>query len=220
MKIRRLAVAMSLGGALLGATNPAVFAQGQDGDSASSAAASGVDGGLVTTGDYSMEADRPTTVAVGGDANLGVPQPDLARVPAGSGDGIFNVISAPVMSQPAVANPNLAPAPAPSESIASESAVAADSYGDSYGETVSEAASDSYAEGDSYAADEAASDTYAEADSYAAGQEVASEAAYVAGCSDFGSWYEAQVALENTGDPALIESLDPDYNGVACEIVE
>lgn len=208
MKIRRFAVAMSLGGALLGATNPAVFAQGNDGDSASSAAASGVDGGLVTTGDYSMAGDRPTTVAVGGDSNLGVPQPDLARVPAGSGDGIFNVISAPVMSEPAVA----APAPEPSGSIASEPAAdaPADSYGDSYGDAVA-SAEDSY--GDSYSA----SDSYA-ADSYADGAD--SEAAYVATCGDFGTWYDAQVALENSGDEALVESLDPDYNGVACETLE
>ncbi|MGI9254447.1 MAG: hypothetical protein ACR2J8_11925, partial [Thermomicrobiales bacterium] len=43
---------------------------------------------------------------------------------------------------------------------------------------------------------------------------------YVATCADFGSWYDAQVALENSTDPALIESLDPDYNGVACETAE
>jgi hypothetical protein len=40
-------------------------------------------------------------------------------------------------------------------------------------------------------------------------------------CSSYGSWYDAQIAYENAGltaaDPALVQSLDPDYDGIACE---
>jgi Bacterial TSP3 repeat/Excalibur calcium-binding domain len=43
----------------------------------------------------------------------------------------------------------------------------------------------------------------------------------VATCSDFASWYDAQNAYEAAGrtnaDPALVQSLDPDGNGIACE---
>ncbi|MGI9255179.1 MAG: hypothetical protein ACR2J8_15660, partial [Thermomicrobiales bacterium] len=95
---RRFMLALSLGCALLGSTLPAAFAQGHDGDTASSAVAVGSDGGLVSTGDASMAPDRPTTVSVGGDSNLMVPQPDLGRVPGGTSDGIFNTISVPDMA--------------------------------------------------------------------------------------------------------------------------
>ncbi|HET7095172.1 MAG TPA: CAP domain-containing protein [Thermomicrobiales bacterium] len=43
----------------------------------------------------------------------------------------------------------------------------------------------------------------------------------VASCGDFGSWYDAQNAYEaaggTDGDPALANSLDPDWDGIACE---
>ncbi|HEU5430290.1 MAG TPA: CAP domain-containing protein, partial [Thermomicrobiales bacterium] len=43
----------------------------------------------------------------------------------------------------------------------------------------------------------------------------------VAQCSDFASWYDAQNAYEAAGgtnaDPALVNSLDPDWDGIACE---
>lgn len=45
--------------------------------------------------------------------------------------------------------------------------------------------------------------------------------ATVANCASFLSWYDAQVAYEAAGmtsaDPALVQSLDPDYDGIACE---
>lgn len=40
-------------------------------------------------------------------------------------------------------------------------------------------------------------------------------------CAAYGSWYDAQVAYENAGataaDPAMVQALDPDYDGIACE---
>jgi len=40
-------------------------------------------------------------------------------------------------------------------------------------------------------------------------------------CDSYVSWYDAQVAYETAGltaaDPALVASLDPDYDGIACE---
>lgn len=43
----------------------------------------------------------------------------------------------------------------------------------------------------------------------------------LASCGDFPTWYEAQVDYEAAGgvgaDPALVASLDPDADGVACE---
>lgn len=45
--------------------------------------------------------------------------------------------------------------------------------------------------------------------------------ATVAGCSSYLSWYDAQVAYEAAGmtdaDPAMVQALDPDYDGIACE---
>jgi hypothetical protein len=46
-------------------------------------------------------------------------------------------------------------------------------------------------------------------------------ASTVAGCSSYISWYDAQVAYEAAGmtaaDPAMVEALDPDHDGIACE---
>jgi hypothetical protein len=43
----------------------------------------------------------------------------------------------------------------------------------------------------------------------------------VAGCDSYTSWYDAQVAYESAGGtsaaPELVNSLDPDYDGIACE---
>jgi hypothetical protein len=43
----------------------------------------------------------------------------------------------------------------------------------------------------------------------------------VPACNWYDNWYDAQVAYESAGmtaaDPALVASLDPDYDGIACE---
>ena len=44
-------------------------------------------------------------------------------------------------------------------------------------------------------------------------------AASVATCADYPTWYDAQLALESSVDPALTASLDPDGNTIACEEV-
>jgi hypothetical protein len=40
-------------------------------------------------------------------------------------------------------------------------------------------------------------------------------------CASYGTWYDAQLAYENLGatgaDPALVQEVDPDYDGIACE---
>jgi len=40
-------------------------------------------------------------------------------------------------------------------------------------------------------------------------------------CEAYGDWYDAQVAYENAGatqaDPAMVQAMDPDYDGIACE---
>jgi hypothetical protein len=40
-------------------------------------------------------------------------------------------------------------------------------------------------------------------------------------CASYATWYDAQMAYETAGltaaDPAMVESLDPDYDGIACE---
>jgi hypothetical protein len=40
-------------------------------------------------------------------------------------------------------------------------------------------------------------------------------------CTQYGSWYDAQIAYENLGataaDPALVAEVDPDFDGIACE---
>ena len=40
-------------------------------------------------------------------------------------------------------------------------------------------------------------------------------------CGAYGDWYDAQVAYENAGataaDPAMVQAMDPDYDGIACE---
>ena len=43
----------------------------------------------------------------------------------------------------------------------------------------------------------------------------------VADCTSYASWYDAQIAYEAAGttdaDPAMVQALDPDYDGIACE---
>jgi hypothetical protein len=51
---------------------------------------------------------------------------------------------------------------------------------------------------------------------------VASDAAAAGGfCSQYATWYDAQIAYENLGataaDPALVQEVDPNYDGIACE---
>jgi hypothetical protein len=40
-------------------------------------------------------------------------------------------------------------------------------------------------------------------------------------CAQYATWYDAQVAYEDLGttaaDPALVQEVDPDYDGIACE---
>lgn len=40
-------------------------------------------------------------------------------------------------------------------------------------------------------------------------------------CGQYGTWYDAQVAYENLGatgaDAALVQEVDPDWDGIACE---
>ena len=40
-------------------------------------------------------------------------------------------------------------------------------------------------------------------------------------CTQYATWYDAQVAYENLGataaDPALVQEVDPNYDGIACE---
>ena len=38
-------------------------------------------------------------------------------------------------------------------------------------------------------------------------------------CGDFPTWYDAQLALESAIEPAVIDSLDPDGDTIACEAV-
>lgn len=47
----------------------------------------------------------------------------------------------------------------------------------------------------------------------------ASEAPAVPTCGDYPTWYDAQLALESATDSALVSSLDPDGNAIACEEV-
>ena len=51
---------------------------------------------------------------------------------------------------------------------------------------------------------------------------VAADTAAAGGfCSQYATWYDAQVAYENLGataaDPALVQEVDPNYDGIACE---
>jgi hypothetical protein len=48
------------------------------------------------------------------------------------------------------------------------------------------------------------------------------EAAPTGFCGQYVDWYDAQVAYENLGataaDPALVNEVDPDWDGIACEV--
>jgi hypothetical protein len=51
---------------------------------------------------------------------------------------------------------------------------------------------------------------------------VANDTAAAGGfCSQYATWYDAQIAYENLGataaDPALVQEVDPNYDGIACE---
>jgi hypothetical protein len=67
---------------------------------------------------------------------------------------------------------------------------------------------------DAVASDSGTTDTSTAADD-------GGEAAPTGFCQQYGTWYDAQVAYENLGataaDPALVQEVDPDYDGIACE---
>jgi hypothetical protein len=50
---------------------------------------------------------------------------------------------------------------------------------------------------------------------------VASDTAASGFCVQYATWYDAQIAYENLGataaDPALVQEVDPNYDGIACE---
>jgi hypothetical protein len=50
---------------------------------------------------------------------------------------------------------------------------------------------------------------------------LAPDASTVDSCGAYSDWYTAQVAYENAGataaDPAVVQAMDPDYDGIACE---
>jgi hypothetical protein len=52
--------------------------------------------------------------------------------------------------------------------------------------------------------------------------ETSTEAAPTGFCGQYVDWYDAQVAYENLGataaDPALVNEVDPDWDGIACEV--
>ena len=47
------------------------------------------------------------------------------------------------------------------------------------------------------------------------------ESAATGFCAQYATWYDAQIAYENLGataaDPALVQEVDPNYDGIACE---
>lgn len=45
------------------------------------------------------------------------------------------------------------------------------------------------------------------------------DAASVPQCGDYPTWYDAQLALESAVEAAVLESLDPDGDTIACEAV-
>jgi hypothetical protein len=54
------------------------------------------------------------------------------------------------------------------------------------------------------------------------GESTTTETAATGFCSQYVDWYDAQVAYENLGataaDPALVNEVDPDWDGIACEV--
>lgn len=187
--IRHSAAAVALGGLLALAAAPAVLADptsGSDGDAYKVAV--GVESGNIDYNDTPQAPDQGTTVSVGGDSNLGVPQPELGRVPATGSDGIFSIdLSGP---QPGVTFDG---APAPTGSVSTAAPT----------------------DGSAAPAEGAAAAAPTEGSAEAAPTE--GDAPPVPTCADYPSWYDAQVALESTADAALASSLDPDGNGIACE---
>jgi hypothetical protein len=68
--------------------------------------------------------------------------------------------------------------------------------------------------------DALASDTAAAPDDSGATADDSSQAP-VGFCDQYATWYDAQGAYENLGatdaDPTLVQEVDPDYDGIACE---
>lgn len=54
------------------------------------------------------------------------------------------------------------------------------------------------------------------------GATTTTEAAPTGFCGQYVDWYDAQVAYENLGgtgaDPTLVNEIDPDWDGIACEV--
>lgn len=54
------------------------------------------------------------------------------------------------------------------------------------------------------------------------GETTSTDAAPAGFCAQYVDWYDAQVAYENLGataaDPALVNEVDPDWDGIACEV--
>jgi hypothetical protein len=187
--VRAAASAAVLGGLLAVAAAAPAFAQDQGSDSLD--VARGEEAGNIDYNDTPQAPDTGTSVAVGGDSNLGVPQPELSRVPT-TGDGIFSLDVEPsgvTMTTTAAPAGSAPPAAAPAEAAPVESAPV---------------------EGEA---------TAAPVEGEAAAAPAAGEAPPVPTCADYPSWYDAQIALEAAADAALAASLDPDGNGIACEDV-
>lgn len=127
LRSTRLIAVAALGGVLTLAAGPAAFAQ-QPGANERDVAV-GSDLGNIVVDDSVPAPDSPTTIAVGGDSNENVPQPNLSSVPSTS-DGIFSaptgLISPSLTTAPAPASIDPAPlaAPAPAESAPVEAAPA------------------------------------------------------------------------------------------------
>ncbi|MBA3416982.1 MAG: hypothetical protein H0U10_17310 [Chloroflexia bacterium] len=192
---RPLAVA-ALGCALALSLAPAAFAQ-ELGTEEREVVVGSDDGNIaVDASDVAPAPDSPTTIAVGGDSNEAVPQPDLSGVPTSGGDGLFggdvfgvptSLVQAPTgvieaaSIEAAPPSPPAAAAPAetaPAEPVPAETAPA-----------------------------EAAP---TEAAPVAAPVEAAPGPA----CG-YPTWYDAQLALE--ADASLAATLDSDNDGIACE---
>jgi hypothetical protein len=66
--------------------------------------------------------------------------------------------------------------------------------------------------------DQAPADAAPVSDEAAASDDTAASGGF---CSQYATWYDAQVAYEDLGataaDPALVQAVDPDYDGIACE---
>ncbi|CAA9575168.1 MAG: hypothetical protein AVDCRST_MAG59-4028 [uncultured Thermomicrobiales bacterium] len=198
---RPLAVA-ALGCALALSTSSAALAQEPGTDEREVAVGDDVGNIAVDAADVDPAPDSPTTIAVGGDSNETVPQPDLSSVPTSGGDGVFSAPTGIAQAPTGVIEPaTIAAAPAaPVEAAPVEAAPA---------ETAPVEAAPAEAAPAESAPVEAAP---VEAAPAAAPAESAPAPGPACG---YPSWYDAQLALE--ADAALAATLDADNDGIACE---